>query len=99
MLNWVAEDSVTYIPRKKDETKTILLGIKHTTKDPNAKKKKNRFGELLAKWLFQLYHQDLYELGQPEAYLGILKMMTDEKSPLMRQIDTLAEEVMDEEKS
>ena len=99
MLNWVAEDSVTYIPRKKDETKTILLGIKHTTKDPNADKLKNRFGELMAKWLFQLYHQDLYEYGQTEAYLGILKTMTDEKSPLMRQIDTLAEEVMDEEKS
>ncbi len=99
MLSWVAKDSVTYIPQKKDETKTILLEIKHTTKAPDADKLKNRFRELMAKWLFQLYHQDLYEYGETEAYLGILETMTDEKSPLMRQIDALAKEVMDEKNS
>ncbi len=91
-LEWVSKDSVNYIPQKKEETKTILRGIKRSEDDPSSDQVKDRFIELLTKWLFQTYH----DLLSRNVYKNTVLTLTGKDSPLMKQVDDLIDEVMDE---
>ena len=92
VLEWASKDSANYIPRKKEETKTILRGIKRSDEDFSDDDVKDRFTELLTKFLFQIYHSSVSR----NVYKNIVLTLTGKDSPLMKQVDELIRELDDE---
>ena len=90
MPGWLSDDASNCIMSHKKEMKMILRGLKHVTKDPDKKKLRNGFSDLLTRWMFQLFrnYQD------PKMYSMMVEAVTDPSGKVMKETNKIISHVM-----
>ena len=93
MLDWLSADAVDCVKSHKEEMKTIIRGMKHTTDKPDKAKLRIGFVDLLTKWIFQLFHGDR-DVNQ---YKMMVKSLTSYNGTVMKEVYKIITDVMQEE--
>ena len=90
---WLAGDALDCIQKHEKETKMILRGLKHFLGQKDKPTMLEAFSKLLTKWLFQLFHGDF----KRDIYSQLVEAVTNPNGNVMKEIDTLAASVLQEE--
>jgi len=93
MLDWLSADAADCIKNHKEEMKTIIRGMKHTTDKPDSAKLRVGFVDLLTKWIFHLFHGDR-DVNQ---YKMMVKTLTSYNGAAMKEAYRIITDVMKEE--
>ena len=92
ILDWITRDVYNYIQTHEKEMKTIIRGLKHTTKDVNEFKLKAGFKDLITRWIFQVFHDDK-DRNQIKV---MAQAVTDPRGGVMAEVEDIIEDVMNE---
>ena len=93
MLDWLSADAADCVKNHKEEMKTIIRGMKHTTDKPDSAKLRVGFVDLLTKWIFHLFHGDR-DVNQ---YKMMVKTLTSYNGAAMKEAYRIITDVMKEE--
>jgi hypothetical protein len=92
LMRWVHKDVIDCITSHKNEMKTIIRGIKHSTEDPDKDKLKRSFSDLLTKWLFQILREGM----DGAKYSRIVEHATGRYSGVMEEAEKIITSVLNE---
>ena len=93
MLLWITNDVISCIVNHEKEMKTIIRGLKHTTKDPDEFTLKYGFNDLLGRWIFQLFHNE----KDKDQYTIMIKALTARNGAVMEEVEKIIENVLEED--
>ena len=92
MLIWITNDAEKCIANHRKEMETIIRGLRNTTENPDEYNLKAGFNDLMAKWIFQLFHNEK-DINQ---YKIIIQTVTDPLGAVMDEVEKIITSVLEE---